>query len=140
MRNTNHGIRVSLRSSLTCALLCEEIFEKWRVVDTAKVSPEKQEEFEEDKQESNRRYNAAFDQVLLHTTDAELNAFWAEFGSQSHTMEGMRAALQPQNNPMHETHVSRQSASHSHSYTDTNGAEAVVNQAPGKDNEQNRVV
>ena len=50
------------------------------MVDTATLSPEKQAEFEKDKRESNRRYDAAFDEVLSHTTEAEWSTFWAAFG------------------------------------------------------------
>ena len=84
-----------------CRFSFLEIFEKWRVVDTAKLSPAKQAEFEADKQESNRRYDAAFDEVLAHTSDAELSAFWSAFGDKSRDKVWNTITLQPQSNPMH---------------------------------------
>jgi len=79
-----------------------EIFEKWRAVDTAKLSPTKQAEFEADKQESNRRYDAAFDEVLAHTSEAELSAFWSAFGAETRDKAWTMAMLQPQSNPLHD--------------------------------------
>ena len=86
-----------------------EIFEKWRVVDMANLSPAKQAEFEADKQESNRRYDAAFEEVLAHTSDAELSAFWSAFGAATfrelHDRIQMATAgasqASAQTNPMH---------------------------------------
>ena len=72
------------------------------MVDTAKLSPAKQAEFEADKQESNRRYDAAFDEVLAHTSDAELSAFWSAFGAESRDKAWTTITLQPQSNPMHD--------------------------------------
>jgi hypothetical protein len=57
-----------------------EIFEKWRICDVAKLSPEERQEHRQDVLESNRRYDKAFSTVLSHTTDAELEAFWEPFG------------------------------------------------------------
>ena len=92
------------------------------MVDTATLSPEKQAEFENDKRESNRRYDAAFDEVLSHTTEAEWSTFWVAFGAENHETPWIRAALQLQNNPMHENtaRVSLQPAPH------TNDAAAAV--------------
>ena len=89
---------------LTCVVLVSfaEIYEKWRVADMAKLSPAKQAEFEADKQESNRRYDAAFDEVLAHTSDAELSAFWSAFSAESRDKPWTMVTLQPQNNPMHD--------------------------------------
>ena len=64
-----------------CAELSNhEIFEKWRVIDTAALDGAKLEEFEADRAESNRRYDEAFRSVLAHTTKSELRAFWQPFG------------------------------------------------------------
>ena len=103
---SNHGA-IACRSSFiflcdVCRFPSSEIFEKWRVVDTAKLSPAKQAEFEADKQESNRRYDAAFDEVLAHTSDAELSAFWSAFSAESRDKPWTMVTLQPQNNPMHD--------------------------------------
>jgi len=57
-----------------------EIFEKWRVVKTSALTGDGLAEFEADKAESNRRYDAAFAQVQSHTTPAEQEAFWRPFG------------------------------------------------------------
>ena len=64
-----------------------EIFEKWRIVDTSTLSSEKRAEFEEDKAESNRRYDAAFSTVLSRTSDAEMASFWEPFGVRANAME-----------------------------------------------------
>ena len=88
-----------------CRFPSLEIFEKWRVVDTAKLSPAKQAEFDEDKQESNRRYDAAFAEVLAHTSDAELSAFWSAFGAESRDKAWKTLTLQQQSNPMHDNVV-----------------------------------
>lgn len=45
-----------------------EIFEKWRVVDTSDLEGERREEFQQDLQESKRRYDCAFESVLSHTS------------------------------------------------------------------------
>ena len=68
------------RAAVCAELSNHEIFEKWRVVDTAALGGEAAAEFEADKAESNRRYDEAFDAVLTHTSEAELEAFWAPFG------------------------------------------------------------
>ena len=60
-----------------------QIFEKWRVADTTKLEGSELAEFEQDREESNRRYNEAFDVVLSHTSTDELDAFWAAFGGES---------------------------------------------------------
>merc|ERR1712072_1212148 len=57
-----------------------EIFEKWRIEDTTKLKGDKLEEFNSDKLESNRRYNAAFGDVVRHTSKAEMAAFFEPFG------------------------------------------------------------
>ena len=57
-----------------------DIYEKWRVVDTTKLSEERRAQYESDKAESNRRYDGAFVRGLRHTTQAEINAFWEAFG------------------------------------------------------------
>ena len=56
-------------------LLPPQIFENWRVVDTAKLSGERLVDFERDREESNRRYNHAFKVVLSHTSADELQEF-----------------------------------------------------------------
>jgi hypothetical protein len=66
------------------ACVCPElsnhnIFEKWRVVDTAKLAPEQQCEHKRDRAESNRRYEAAWLHTLSHSTRAELESFWRPF-------------------------------------------------------------
>eukprot|EP00935_MAST-01C_sp_MAST-1C-sp1_P002848 g2848.t1 len=61
-----------------------EIFEKWRVVDTPALSGDRLAEFERDREESNRRYDYAFQVVLSHTSSVELNAFWSIFGGEHH--------------------------------------------------------
>ncbi len=97
--------------------LCAEIFEKWRVVDTSTLPPAKHAEFEQDKKESNRRYDAAFGEVLSHTTEPELSAFWKAFGVHSLSHDTwIKVALQPQTNPMYDsensTHTTLQPAPH----------------------------
>ena len=57
-----------------------EIFEKWRIEDTSKLKGDKLEEFNSDKLESNRRYDAAFGDVVRHTSKAEMAAFFEPFG------------------------------------------------------------
>jgi hypothetical protein len=57
-----------------------EIFEKWRIEDTSKLKGDKLEEFNSDKLESNRRYDAAFGDVVRHTSKAEIAAFFEPFG------------------------------------------------------------
>ena len=57
-----------------------EIFEKWRTEDTSKLKGDKLEEFNSDKLESNRRYDAAFGDVVRHTSNAEMGAFFEPFG------------------------------------------------------------
>ena len=56
-------------------LLPPQIFENWRVVDTAKLSGERLANFERDREESNRRYDHAFNVVLSHTSALELQEF-----------------------------------------------------------------
>ena len=74
--------------SAVCPYLSNhEIFEKWRVVDTSTLSSEKRAEFEEDKAESNRRYDAAFSTVLSRTSDAEMASFWEPFGVRANAIE-----------------------------------------------------
>ena len=74
--------------SAVCPYLSNhEIFEKWRIVDTSTLSSEKRAEFEEDKAESNRRYDAAFSTVLSRTSDAEMASFWEPFGVRANAME-----------------------------------------------------
>jgi hypothetical protein len=50
------------------------------VVNTAKLSPEQEEEYRADLAESNRRYSYAFDIVQSHTSVAEKREFWSLFG------------------------------------------------------------
>jgi hypothetical protein len=65
----------------TCSELSNhEIFEKWRIEDTSKLQGDKLEEFNSDKLESNRRYDAAFGNVGRHTSKAEIAAFFEPFG------------------------------------------------------------
>ena len=60
-----------------------QIFEKWRMVDTAKLggarsrskSNARLAEFERDREESNRRYDHAFKVVLSYTSALELQEF-----------------------------------------------------------------
>ena len=46
------------------------------MVDTAKLTGERLGEFERDQEESNRRYDRAFEVVLSHTSVLELEEFW----------------------------------------------------------------
>ena len=48
--------------------------------DTSKLKGDKLEEFNSDKLESNRRYDAAFGDVVRHTSKAEIAAFFEPFG------------------------------------------------------------
>ena len=115
-----------------------EIFEKWRAVDTAKLSPTKQAEFEADKQESNRRYDAAFDEVLAHTSDAELSAFWSAFGAESRDKAWTTITLQPQSNPMHDNVAKAEGAAASRELQPaphTNDAAAAVVQRQQADDD-----
>ena len=57
----------------------KKIFEKWRVCDTSKLTGKRLVEFEQDRKESNRRYDEAFNIVLSHTPDIELREFWQLF-------------------------------------------------------------
>jgi hypothetical protein len=57
-----------------------QIFEKWRIEDTSKLKGDKLKEFNSDKLESNRRYDAAFGDVVRHTSKAEISAFFEPFG------------------------------------------------------------
>ena len=57
----------------------KKIFEKWRVGDTSKLTGKRLVEFEQDRKESNRRYDEAFNIVLSHTPDIELREFWQLF-------------------------------------------------------------
>jgi hypothetical protein len=50
------------------------------VVDTTKLHGEQLNEFAAHQRESNRRYNEAFEVVLLHTPAAEMSEFWRLFG------------------------------------------------------------
>jgi len=59
-----------------------EIFEKWRVVDTKCLAPDRRVEYEQDMAESNRRYNAAYQTVLSHTSHQEQSVFWNAFCTQ----------------------------------------------------------
>eukprot|EP00935_MAST-01C_sp_MAST-1C-sp1_P000111 g111.t1 len=52
-----------------------EIFEKWRVIDCDNLEGEQLAEYERDMQESNRRFDQAFRQVLSHTSQFELQEF-----------------------------------------------------------------
>ena len=56
-------------------LLCVQIFEKWRVVACDTLEGEQLAEYERDMQESNRRFDQAFRQVLSHTSALELQEF-----------------------------------------------------------------
>jgi hypothetical protein len=68
-------------SADVCPLLsCHEIFEKWRSIDVSKLSKEERIEYDQDIQESRRRYDCAFDAVLSKTSNAELESFWDAFG------------------------------------------------------------
>jgi hypothetical protein len=59
---------------------CYFLAEKWRVVDTLKLQGAQLDQFVADKRESNRRYTAAFEVVLMHTPAAEMSEFWRLFG------------------------------------------------------------
>ena len=59
-----------------------EIFERWRTADIASLSSERRAEYEADRAESNRRYDAAWRTVLSHTPTAEIEAFWSAFAEQ----------------------------------------------------------
>ena len=77
-----------------------QIFEKWRVVDTEILTSDKREEYEADLQESNRRYDQAFNAVLSHTSKVELESFWGSFGSPDATcLSGLNLYL---SNPLHD--------------------------------------
>ena len=52
-----------------------QIFEKWRVADKTELRGERLAEFNRDREESNRRYNNAFEVVLSHTSAVELEEF-----------------------------------------------------------------
>jgi hypothetical protein len=60
------------------------------VVDTTKLHGERLNEFAAHQQESNRRYNAAFEVVLLHTPAAEMSEFWRLFGEDEAKRKGGR--------------------------------------------------
>eukprot|EP00935_MAST-01C_sp_MAST-1C-sp1_P002222 g2222.t1 len=69
-------------TATVCAELSNhEIFERWRVVDTAKLRGDRRAEFERDREESNRRYDHAFAVVLSHTSAVELEEFWRLFST-----------------------------------------------------------
>ena len=51
------------------------------MVDTARLSGERLAEFERDREESNRRYDLAFQVVLSHTSSIELDEFWRLFST-----------------------------------------------------------
>jgi hypothetical protein len=57
-----------------------EIFEKWRVRDTTKLTEEEEAVYETDKRESNHRYLTAFIKVQHRTKRSEHKAFWKPFG------------------------------------------------------------
>jgi hypothetical protein len=57
-----------------------QIFEKWRATQTSQLQGKRQAEFEQDKAESNRRYDEAFQDVQAHTSETELGVFWGAFG------------------------------------------------------------
>jgi hypothetical protein len=78
-------------------LSCHGIFEKWRVVDTTQLDEKEQAEYEENKKESNRRYEVAYAEVLSHTSKTELQAFWDALGGSS---EGMHSDSDPTQVPM----------------------------------------
>jgi hypothetical protein len=80
---------VAKKSDDSTATVCPElsnhgIFEKWRVVDTTKLTDERLLEYQRDKTESNRRYAAAFQAVLFHSSPIEMLEFWALFGEKNH--------------------------------------------------------
>ena len=55
-------------TAIVCAELSNhEIFEKWRIVDTAGLTGERLAEYDRDRTESNRRYDEAFKVVLSHS-------------------------------------------------------------------------
>ena len=67
-------------TAIVCAELSNhEIFEKWRIVDTAGLTGERLAEYDRDRTESNRRYDEAFKVVLSHTSALELQEFWKLF-------------------------------------------------------------
>ena len=70
-------------SILTLTRVLHQIFERWRVVDTAKLRGDRLAEFERDRVESNRRYDHAFAVVLSHTSAMELREFWKLFAAPS---------------------------------------------------------
>jgi hypothetical protein len=49
-------------------------------VDTKSLEGNELQEYEEDLQESNRRYKQAYNTVLSHTSKVELESFWSSFG------------------------------------------------------------
>ena len=53
------------------------------MVDTARLSGKRLAEFERDREESNRRYDHAFNVVLSHTSAIELKEFWRLFAATS---------------------------------------------------------
>ena len=75
VRHTTNALTVCVETLPACLSLLAQIFEKWRVVDTARLSGERLAEFERDREESNRRYNYAFGVVLSHTSALELQEF-----------------------------------------------------------------
>ena len=72
------------------------------MVDTAKLSGERLAEFERDREESNRRYDHAFEVVLSHTSAVELEEFWRLFATSSGTLDPHDANPAFHSNPMAE--------------------------------------
>ena len=77
------GLTPSSAPLLFVCCLYAQIFEKWRVVATDSLEGEELAEYERDMQESNRRFDQAFRQVLSHTSQLELREFGKLF-----TMDG----------------------------------------------------
>ena len=79
------------------------VFEKWRVQDTSQLQGERKAEFEQDKAESNRRYDEAFQDTVAQTSKAELDAFWKAFGVNSKQEGGpiIRELAGMYTNPLH---------------------------------------
>ena len=70
------------------------------MVDTARLSGKRLAEFERDREESNRRYDHAFQVVLSHTSALELEEFWRLFATSSITLDPHDADTAFHSNPM----------------------------------------
>ena len=70
------------------------------MVDTARLSGERLAGFERDREESNRRYDHAFNVVLSHTSAVELEEFWRLFATSSIMLDPHDADTAFHSNPM----------------------------------------